>query len=55
MQGKDLHFIIAAGVSNIMIPPIIDYFSACPPITVSLYESQVIAKLSNENDEIQPC
>ena len=29
-----------AGVSNIMIPPIIDYFCACPPITVSLCESR---------------
>ena len=28
--------IIGAGVSSIMIPPIIDYFCTCPPITVSL-------------------
>ena len=32
--------IIGVGVSNIMITPIIDYFCACPPITVSLSESR---------------
>ena len=37
MQGKDLH-IRDSGVSNRMIPPIMNYFCACPPITVSLCE-----------------
>ena len=31
--------IIGAGVSNIIIPPVIDSFSACPAITVSSCDS----------------
>ena len=38
MHEKDLN-IIGAGLSNIMIPPIIDSLCACPPTTVSLHES----------------
>ena len=37
--------IIGAGVSNIIIPPIIDSFSGCPPITVSLCISRTSAGL----------
>ena len=40
--------IIGAGVSNIMIPPIIDSFCACPPITVSLVNHRPRVLQSNQ-------
>ena len=40
--------IIGASVSNMMIPPIIDSFCACPPITVSLYQPRISAVLYSD-------
>ena len=40
IQGRDLLWALASAILHIMIPHFIDSFYACPPISVSLSESQ---------------
>ena len=40
--------ITGAGVSSMMIPPIIDSFCGCSPLTVSLYQPRISAVLYSD-------